>query len=220
MRYSTYTVERTVDADDVTTRRYSVMIRGLPVDATEQEVKRHFSDLFQLTGPDWESSGCLWFLGRKRSRPVKVGMCCETKSGVSGAQGHIFCLVALLCVVYPPPARVVQSDLHGASEQGPPRGVELGLDHMRPVSDVANTRDARYFGSWVAEATLTYKDGHAMRRFLKRDKVRVQRLRAAARQRVSWSLVSHTYAVELRVRVLFAAHADIGAVACSGKDVQ
>ena len=114
-----------------------MLVRGLPIDATEREVRQHFSDLFQLSAPDWEAPGWFYCLGRKAPR-------------------------------------LVRHDLHGASRTGPPKGVEFGLDHARPVSDVANTQDGRYFGSWVAEVTLVYKDGDALRRFVKRKEVRLR----------------------------------------------
>lgn len=58
------------DANNVTTGDYSVMVQGLPDDATQEEIRRHFSELFQLADPDWNFEGHLfgWFK-RKESRP-------------------------------------------------------------------------------------------------------------------------------------------------------
>lgn len=61
-------IQRSNDSTCITSG-YSVFVRGLPIDATEGEIRRHFSDLFQLSDPDWEFGG--FFLGcccRKRSR--------------------------------------------------------------------------------------------------------------------------------------------------------
>ena len=84
MRYSTYAVQCEIDANLITTSRYSVLVRGLPADATEHEVRRHFSDLYQLSSPDWEYHGGATICcgGRKAPRLVKVSnktliFCCS-----------------------------------------------------------------------------------------------------------------------------------------------
>ena len=54
----------------MTTGDYSIMVQGLPDDATQDEIRRHFSELFQLADPDWNFEGHLfgWFM-KKDSRP-------------------------------------------------------------------------------------------------------------------------------------------------------
>ena len=49
---------------------YTVYVRGLPADATKQEITAHFSNLFALDRPDWSFPGYLWCLHifNKKSR--------------------------------------------------------------------------------------------------------------------------------------------------------
>ena len=48
---------------------YSVLVRGLPPDASAMELERHFSQRFQLSDPDWAYSGrCGGVCCRKRPR--------------------------------------------------------------------------------------------------------------------------------------------------------
>ena len=45
------------------------MVTGLPIDASEEGIRKHFSDLYQLAEPDWEFKGYLCGLwGRKKPR--------------------------------------------------------------------------------------------------------------------------------------------------------
>mgnify|MGYP000002594659 CR=1 FL=1 len=56
-------IVRTVDHNHVTASDYSVYARGFPEDATIQEVREHFSALYQLKVLDWEYDGwCLRYL--------------------------------------------------------------------------------------------------------------------------------------------------------------
>lgn len=41
-------MSRRSNESTVVTSAYSVFVRGLPQDATESEIRRHFSDLFQV----------------------------------------------------------------------------------------------------------------------------------------------------------------------------
>ena len=49
---------------------YSVYVRGLPEDATRQEITAHFSNLFALDQPDWSNPGycCCLHIWQKKSR--------------------------------------------------------------------------------------------------------------------------------------------------------
>lgn len=48
---------------------YSIFVRGLPKDATVDEILNHFSNLYKLDEPDWAHNGmCCGCIGRKKSR--------------------------------------------------------------------------------------------------------------------------------------------------------
>jgi len=70
LRHKVNRVVQETDANNVTSGDYTVMVQGLPDDATQDEVRRHFSELFQLSDPDWNFEGHLfgWFK-KKESRP-------------------------------------------------------------------------------------------------------------------------------------------------------
>jgi len=62
-------VVRQTDDDNVTAGDYTVVVSGLPPTATEEEVRRHFSDIYQLSEPDWTFPGYMCGLfGKKRAR--------------------------------------------------------------------------------------------------------------------------------------------------------
>lgn len=68
-RSQIHTVVLYTDAHHVRARDYAVLVRGLPKDAHEADVRRHFSDLFQLSDPDWEFRGyCCGLFCSKESR--------------------------------------------------------------------------------------------------------------------------------------------------------
>ncbi|GMH46365.1 hypothetical protein TrRE_jg6856, partial [Triparma retinervis] len=62
-------VVRQTDDDNVTAGDYTVSISGLPPSATEEQVRKHFSDIYQLSEPDWTFPGYLCgLLGKKKAR--------------------------------------------------------------------------------------------------------------------------------------------------------
>jgi hypothetical protein len=65
-------IQKTIDICDrkfVSAADYSIMVRGLPKDATAQEIREHFDTLYQLSEPDWMSPGtCCGCIGKKKAR--------------------------------------------------------------------------------------------------------------------------------------------------------
>ena len=59
-------IMRQTDDDNVTAADYTLVIAGLPVDAKEEDIRRHFSDLYDLSQPDWEWKGWLCGLWGKK----------------------------------------------------------------------------------------------------------------------------------------------------------
>jgi len=62
-------VVRQTDEDNVTAGDYTVCVSGLPPTATEEQVRKHFSDIYQLSEPDWSFKGYICGLwGKKKPR--------------------------------------------------------------------------------------------------------------------------------------------------------
>lgn len=58
-----------MDRENLTAGDFTVFVRNLPKDATEEEVREHFSALYQLQGPEPTARRCC---RRRRMRPVPV----------------------------------------------------------------------------------------------------------------------------------------------------
>ncbi len=67
-------LSRKVDGANITTADYSVLVRGLPKDATVEDVIAHFNGLYNLEEPDWVYSGRMaqCWLGRKTTRRTRI----------------------------------------------------------------------------------------------------------------------------------------------------
>lgn len=61
-------VERQADEANVTPSDYSVLVRGLPRDATRDELVEHFSELYNLWKEDWVSATCCNGKSKRRER--------------------------------------------------------------------------------------------------------------------------------------------------------
>ncbi len=71
MRIETVTSE--IEGTNITAADYSVLVRGLPPDATKEDVLDHFEQLYNLAEKDWTFRGFCWFFGRKmRRRPRQL----------------------------------------------------------------------------------------------------------------------------------------------------
>lgn len=67
-------VSREVDGSNVKSSDYSVLVRGLPKDASEREILEHFQRLYDVGKEDWTYPGNACFCGRKmRKRPKEGG---------------------------------------------------------------------------------------------------------------------------------------------------
>jgi len=73
-----------VDANNITASDYAVFVQGLPKTATEAEVRKHFSDLYNLRAEDWthqsDCKSCCW-AGRKVVRRRKFNAPPPRKAG-------------------------------------------------------------------------------------------------------------------------------------------
>ncbi|GMI01404.1 hypothetical protein TrVE_jg10724 [Triparma verrucosa] len=104
-------VIRQTDDDNVTAGDYTVCVTGLPTDATEEEIRSHFSDLYDLSRPDWEFTGYLCGLwGKKMPRMPEdclgydmMPMVCEPVDSVElhGKQNYIGSWVADVNIARP-----------------------------------------------------------------------------------------------------------------------
>jgi len=96
MGHKVKVIMRQTDEDNVTAGDYTLVVQGLPVDAKEEEIRKHFSDLYDLSEPDWEFKGWICGLwGKKKPR---------TPEEITGYNGDI---------VGPELEPVKNVDLHG-----------------------------------------------------------------------------------------------------------
>ncbi|GMH90450.1 hypothetical protein TL16_g11773 [Triparma laevis f. inornata] len=104
-------VIRQTDDDNVTAGDYTVCVTGLPTDATEEEIRKHFSDLYDLSKPDWDFKGYLCGLwGKKKPKMPEdclgydmMPMVCEPVESVElhGKQNYIGSWVADVNIARP-----------------------------------------------------------------------------------------------------------------------
>ena len=104
-------VIRQTDDDNVTAGDYTVFVTGLPKDALEEDIRKHFSDLYDLSVPDWEFKGYLCGLwGSKKARKPEecigydfLPMKCEPVSNVDlhGKQKYLGSWVADVNIARP-----------------------------------------------------------------------------------------------------------------------
>lgn len=57
-----------VDGSNIKASDYSVFVRGLPKDVTQQEILDHFNALYDLGEQDWTFEGYRCWIGRKMIR--------------------------------------------------------------------------------------------------------------------------------------------------------
>ena len=61
-------LNKRVNHEHVSAEDYTIYVKGLPTDATVEEVRDHFSKLYHLDAPDWEFRGACGCIGRKPFR--------------------------------------------------------------------------------------------------------------------------------------------------------
>jgi hypothetical protein len=88
LRARLQSVTRAVDGKLITAADYTVFVRGLPKDVTEEEVLNHFNSLYDLGNADWTFSGFAFGIGRKmhkrreeltKSRNAAMVRCCRVR---------------------------------------------------------------------------------------------------------------------------------------------
>ncbi len=147
------------------TSGYSVYVKNLPIDATEGEVRRHFSDLFQVScaAPATVTSTSMWtstLLGHSSCRqPVEhllPAFCESLRAQLADPDwefpGHFGCCCRKK-------SRLPQ-DMEDSGEL-PNSGDIIAqadpVDPCLPVADVSNTQDDLYLGSWVCEVSVIHQ---------------------------------------------------------------
>ncbi len=104
-------VIRQTDEDNVTAGDYTIRVTGLPLDADEESIRKHFSDLYQLSSPDWSFKGYICGIwGKKKPRePDEIlgydlqPMKCEPVNNVDmhGKENYIGSWVADVNIAHP-----------------------------------------------------------------------------------------------------------------------
>ncbi len=124
-----------VDSNVITAADYAVYVQGLPLDATEDEVRVHFDKLYNLRERDWVFlSSCrrCCFAGRKttmrRQFHISAGEDEKPRRGIELWR-------------------------------------ELSNAEVFPVLDARNTGNKAYLRSWVAEVTIATANGSLIRRY-------------------------------------------------------
>jgi len=111
------------------TRDYAVFVEGLPHDATAEEVAIHFSNLFQLSEPDWEWIGLFGgMLGSKESRtsiPKLKPVIDTSNSSDDFYEGSWVCEVAIC---------------HSGEQLRLKRELEDGMLHLRELRALQSKR--------------------------------------------------------------------------------
>eukprot|EP00953_Heterococcus_sp_UTEX-ZZ885_P004049 2687-Heterococcus_DN1.PRE.1 len=65
--------EKKGSGNNVTTRNYAVHVRGLPIEATDEDIIAHFNSLYRLDVPSWSYEGhCGWFGSKKSDLPDDI----------------------------------------------------------------------------------------------------------------------------------------------------
>lgn len=82
--YRIQSVKEEADFHSVTANDYTVQVKDLPTSATEEEVREHFSKLYQLKEMDWHYDKCC---RSKRPRPAPEVFTVEKPADVTGAGG-------------------------------------------------------------------------------------------------------------------------------------
>lgn len=143
---------------NVSARDYAVFVTGLPRDATEADVREHFSGLYNLQAPDWTYPSKfqeLWCTRKKWQR--------QSFAAVADApplQGAAVSLAKL------------EAATAGKSVNMPqePDGTIPGVRHLAdgdvmPVSDTSNSGSDAYMSSWVAEVSLARANGSMITKY-------------------------------------------------------
>ena len=156
-----------VDHNHVTASDYSVYCRGFPENATQQEIREHFSGLYQLKVLDWEYDG--WCLK------------CVAHTHRASSAAVVRCFSSLLTRLLHH-SHGLDCDVHSYKLKLPrnpkyyrDRGMRVpgskDLDYKQrqfePVRNSDNTGDEDYEGGWVAAVSVAHKNGRAINKFLK-----------------------------------------------------
>ncbi len=80
-----------VDGVSLTAADYSVLVRGLPRDATQEQVLRHFDTLYNLEEEDWTFPGHCCCIGRKMWKRDRERGARPSTSKVSGPCRFLHC---------------------------------------------------------------------------------------------------------------------------------
>lgn len=152
-----------VDANNTTASDYAVFVRGLPRDVTEDEVREHFSKLYNLRSDDWvynsSCRSCCWY-GRKTARnqrrkfnvPIRPPK--NKDGGKGGAEGS------------DRPSKPAPQLQGGAGASVGGKVIrELRDEDVFPVLDARNSGNAAYLRSWVAEVSLATANGTLIKRY-------------------------------------------------------
>ncbi len=128
----------------ITAADYSVFVRGLPPDATREEVMEHFSRLYNLRETDWTFEGYC------------AGLC-SRKDWLRRRFLHPSALERL---------NAREREL-AAVQRRRARRFSNGLGGLKviPTLDVTNTSDPAYLRSWVAEVSLAHPNGDLLLRY-------------------------------------------------------
>ena len=118
---------------------YTVFVRGLPDDATREEITVHFSHLFALDRPDWSDPGyccCLHIWNKKSRMPEDIT---DKGSVMYDENGNEVLLVQTVT--------------------------------MGKTTNIDNTRDDLYMGTWIAETTVIHPNSDLIKQHQKQKKI-------------------------------------------------
>jgi RNA recognition motif-containing protein len=199
LRWRIYSIAQKVDRILVTAGDYSVYVTGLPRDVTEDEVREHFNDRYDLYRGDWVFPSNFWhcYLGRKMFMRRK--MTTDALLNLSVNDGVLEAIDGL--------------DSKNASVTPSNGGLEKkqkGQDALRrrlydedvyPVLDATNTGKSEYLNQWVAEVTLTRANGRVIMAYQSQLKL-IQRIRSARAAAKKYSEYNEWANEEKRVKAL------------------
>lgn len=156
---------------------YAVMVRGLPPDATESDVRRHFSENFSFDTSKTNSnvrrrSSLLRELAHSAGRRFSKTVGVPSASASGGKRSP---------ALSPQSARGKKQSGSGSPIRASQQSPEELLKQLRQptaVTDVTFPGDDEYVGGWVAEVSLANTNGVMLKRYLRSERRR-QRLAIA-----------------------------------------
>ena len=182
-----------VDSNNVTAADYSVLVRGLPRDATEHSVRQHFDRLYNLRQRDWVYPSSCWrcYIGRKTKYrrqfigparaahlyALRMQLTAELKhrgqnKGARTMRIPSIPMHSALLAIARKDADAAQK-LHqraavlAASGVAPSSLPKVGWEdwETKPTLDASNTADPEYLRSWCAEVTIIKSNGNLLRKY-------------------------------------------------------